>query len=621
MAGLVLCWNRESEKDRNQLFRRICGTYGENKDLVKGYEGDCGPFRIGKFVRAECREDRNVYEDERFLMVVVGSLLFEKGSWDQSLGRIAEALASERKITEIVRDFDGHFLFLLQEKETEKVFLATDPCGVIATYVYESEDACLVSNSSLSLATALPVSPDPESMAQYLRVGYVHGSDTLFQEIKVLQPATLYEVDTGSDRPRLVPVQEYWTIPEEVAEGMRLEDARDALISTLGPIMKGIDLKNSIIDLTGGYDSRLILSFLYKDGDPRKSLHTYVFGPPDSSEAHCVETTSRNLRIHNRHFSLPEPWPEMMAQYFFKAHRLCDGEENAWIYAPILWAQETKAEHFGCSVTGLGGELYRDFWWLQEMGGIGRKKPAKLDLLVRSRVLQYGHDLDVYTEDWKQRMGGIQDLIVTRFRDTNRVLEGLDTYNTIQIDHLYLREKIRRWASRTISSSNQIIRCINPLLMKDALSISFSIPPRLKRYNRLVRSIVEEVSPSVSRERLLNGTPYQLMRVSNAVRFGPLAEEYAKKLARKISQVLLRRTILLDTSLTYDRSSWFRAAWQEEEVRDLLSHPSMKTGFLYDERLFQRFVQSAQEEGFPFLDQVGNMLSLERTMRTANLAE
>ena len=172
-----------------------------------------------------------------------------------------------------------------------------------------------------------------------------------------------------------------------------------------------------------------------------------------------------------------------------------------------------------------------------------------------------------------------------------------------------------------MTSSNQIIRCMSPLLMKDLLTISFSMPPKFKRYNKLVRGIVEDVSPPISRERLLNGTPYQLIRPSNFIQFSPLPLEYMKKLIRKVSQVLFHNTILMDTSLTHNPAEWYATVLNNQEMKDLITFSTMKTKFLYKEDAFKKFLLDAQTDGFSFYDQLGNILSLELTLRKVNLKE
>ena len=142
-----------------------------------------------------------------------------------------------------------------------------------------------------------------------------------------------------------------------------------------------------------------------------------------------------------------------------------------------------------------------------------------------------------------------------KYRNTNTDMRG--TYNTLQIDSIYLRQKIRRWAGRTISSTNQIIQTMAPLTLKKCLETGLTIPPKYKRQGMLVRAVIEKLCPALAEMKLLNGTPCQNIRINNFFKFYPLIEEMAKKGIRKISQKLLNKTVLVDSSLTYNQVNWF----------------------------------------------------------------
>ncbi|MCK4825923.1 hypothetical protein KA005_59795, partial [bacterium] len=194
-------------------------------------------------------------------------------------------------------------------------------------------------------------------------------------------------------------------------------------------------------------------------------------------------------------------------------------------------------------------------------------------------------------------------------------------YNTLQIDNIYFRQKIRKWAGRTISTSNQLIRAVAPLTFKKCIEAGMSIPPRYKRNGRLIKAIVETFSPVLAQQKMLNGMPCQNIRIDNFYKFIPLVSELTKKGIRKLSQRVFDRTILLDKTLTYQVSNWFGSMLSDIRCKNLLSYDNMCTSRLYRKEQFERFIEDAQKPGFRYYQQIGNLFTLELRMREDNLGE
>jgi hypothetical protein len=218
-------------------------------------------------------------------------------------------------------------------------------------------------------------------------------------------------------------------------------------------------------------------------------------------------------------------------------------------------------------------------------------------------------------------MDGLGGLFRRKYIDTNDDMDLTNTYNTLQIDSIYFRQKIRRWAGRTISTTNQLIRSIAPLTLKKCLEAGMTTPPRHKRNGQLVRGVVEKLYPKIAGERMLNGTPCQNLRFSNLHRFFPLLPEMAKKGVRKVSQKAFGRTIFLDKTLTYSMTPWYLAILSDPQVNKALTYDEMVTRSIYNRTKFDEFIKRAKLPGFPYYHQLGNILTLESRMKDDNVAE
>lgn len=511
-----------------------------------------------------------------------------------------------------VQDCDGQFCLVVRDRNGARTRIVTDHAGIMNMYAYRAGERLAISSSSMALSRSLPVTPEPLAVAQFLRCGNVYGAATIYAEITLLKPASLYTFEAGEEGVR-EEREGYWHPPTEIRDDDSFEESRDSLMRALVEGIQALPGEGAISDLTAGFDSRLILALLSRFR-PMRDIEIFVFGPETSREAGLVEGYCRDLGLKKNRLALPHDWDEQVGDYVDKSLAITDGEENVFVYAPILWAQEHKARSHGFSINGLGGELYRDFWWIQEL--YPSKRPANLDRLIRMRVLQYEYEDSIFSEAWKRRMTAMRGILRKEFLGSIHDMDGENTYNTLQIDNLYLRQKMWRWAGRTISSSSQVIGMLTPLAMKRSIDAALSMPPHYKRNGRMVKSIVEELSPELSRLKMLNGAPCRNMTVRNFPEFFPLAVDYGRRGVRKIVQKLFNRTIMVDRTISYPQAAFFTALFEQPAFRDAFRYDALLTKELFHPGAYSKFYEDAVQGRSHYYHQLGTLLTLEMRMRS-----
>lgn len=216
-------------------------------------------------------------------------------------------------------------------------------------------------------------------------------------------------------------------------------------------------------------------------------------------------------------------------------------------------------------------------------------------------------------------MQGVKDTLKAVFLDTLADMDLQGSYNTLQIDNLYLRQKIRRWAGRTMSSSSRIVSTLAPLTLKRNLDLVLAVPPGHKKGGRLVKSVIARLCEPLSDLRMLNGAPCRNITVGNAHAFLPLLVDYARKGMRKAVQKALNRTILLDASVSYQQPWFFSCLFSHPGVRKDFAYSSLITQGLYDPDRYSRFHEEAGNGSFPYCSQLGNIMTLEMRMRSDNI--
>lgn len=604
MAGILITFGEDIQDDH----KKVRHYFTQFKDFKIVHEDTDKKFYLSKFSR-EGINDLNYSVKEDSYVCVVGTLIYKKKIGKDALEDLHMDLQGN-PIDTLIKNCDGPFCLIIKNSAGQQgLWIVTDHAGIINMYTYQLGSTCVISSSSLSLSRNYPVTPEYSAIAQFLRTGNVYGSATIYKEIKVLEPASIYKFKDNFKNP-LPLITKYWESPITINEKASLEESRDMLVNSLLNSFEIFSKENLICDFTAGFDSRLNMAIL-SQFRPFSDIHSFVFGPDVSKEVTLVKEYCKTLRIQYHHLRLPDDWHENVFEYVKKALSITDGEENIFTYAPILYAQEYKAHDYRYSINGLGGELYRDFWWIQEIFSL--KRPANLDRLISTRILQYEYDYSILSDNWTSKMKETKDILKNLFSETISDMDLNGSYNTLQIDNLYFRQKIRRWAGRTMSSTNQVINTLSPLTLKKCVEVALSIPPQYKRNGRLVKNIIENLSWPLSGMRMLNGSPCQNVRIWNLHKFVPLLFDYGERGVRKIVQNVMNRTILMDTSINYPQSLYYLLLSDSFKVE--YEYDSLYTQEFYNRERYAKFYQDARNGNFHYYNQLGNIITLEMRMK------
>ena len=390
MAGIIITVGLKAKIDHEHCLLE----FNKAKDSYLGlsYQEFNQTFCLTKYSRKNDLKD-NILIDDDIRIWAVGTLIYRNLQGKAALIAFKEEICRD-EIGNLVRHLDGPFCLVIERSTESGFWIITDHAGILNLYKYDDGNTLALCTSALALSRAFRVTPNREGIIQFLRCASICDSKTIYNEIELLEPASIYYVQCKPDV-KVKSGTEYWKSPIEVVEDMSFEEARDLLAGRLVDRIGVMASENMICDLTAGFDSRLVLtSLLSENRFSNGNIETFVFGPVNSREVNLVKGYCVKLGLKNHHLTLPEDWPERFYEYVLRALELTDGEENACVYAPILLAQEFKSRHYSCSVNGLGGELYRDFWWIQEF--FCRKKRANLDRLIIMMVLQYEYDYSIF---------------------------------------------------------------------------------------------------------------------------------------------------------------------------------------------------------------------------------
>ena len=611
MAGIIVSLGNDTTNKVKIINNKVQSCKGLNN--YNYFESK--KCNIIKYRRNNNLTDNYWYETDEVVLCIVGTLIYKEYNIEESIKKMGMALSHGAPISKIINNIDGHYFLVAVLKNSNQIYLITDVGGVINSYLIKKNGSYYVSTSMLSLSQAFNVTADSKSILTFIHTGTFFENKTYFNEIIALEPASIYTYDIIKG---LFQREEYWHVPVDIDKTISFEDAADGILKSLNKIISTIPDDKSIYDFTGGYDSRFILALAYSKKN-KGNLNSLFFGPRDSREAQIVEKNCKNLGIEYNNYLIDNHWKNIFFDYVLKANNLCDGLESAFYYAPILWAQEQKVEKFAYSVNGLVGELYRQRVWEYEFGRRGKRRPADLLRYYKYRDLTDDFDKTIFDENALKIINDVPNFVVKNFMKSDMYSRTKNSLNTLQLEAFFLYLSRRRHG-RNVTTSNQFIQVICPFWFRRPLDLSFAINPDFKKKCRLMRNIMEKISPEFAREKMIAGTPFVEMKFKNFYLFLPGVLFFIKKLIRKLTQIFFNKTIWAGLTIPdYNKDEWFRFALKDHRCIKLLDWKNMRTKKLYNENMLNKFVEKAIKENFHFYGQLGNIITAELVLRNSKV--
>jgi hypothetical protein len=523
------------------------------------------------------------------------------GSWTLCIGALH---ADGDPTTSPLEQLDGQFAAIRFDAATDRLSIVTDPFGMQALYVCERDGRTYVSTSSAALARHLRAEPDPLGLRFFLRAGYHFGPLTHWQGIERLDPATVVTFG-GTRRERRV----YW-LPQvdERVRGMTytqtVDHCADVALATVGRRLGAAPLLWA--DLTGGFDSRLVVALLQRLGVPFRTATTGDAAHPDVVLAGEV---ARAGRLAWQHDQMPDGWsldPAMARS----AIAWGDGSLELLQLGEVLWRHEQKSRTCATVVTGGGGEHASARPWLQEFLRAGRSQRVNFDRLLGMRYLP-PFDLSMLRSDptaevqayCRASLGARADLYAGEL-------------NTTKLDAIYAYKSTGHVGTYR-SASEAFVRQEIPFYYRDFFTACFSAHHRWRNGHRLQRGIIQRLSPELAPVPTTLGGPAEPMRISNAHRFLPYYRDAADATLRK-----LRRSGRTRGPGTPPRVAAARAA-VVRRLRDdgTLDPRRMRSAELYAPGALDAFLARAARTELTSWQMAGRIATLELLLRAADPTE
>lgn len=365
----------------------------------------------------------------------------------------------------------GVYFVVVHDHRSRDSYCFVDGSGLFQAFYSQR----FAGTSFLDLAEAeqLRVSDlDPEALVEFFHFGNVYSGKTFFSQIRKISPEHIVRISNGnlSFLPR--------PTPDLNAPVASFEESIKSFAASAGD-------EEISLDLTGGIDSRLLATMLHHLGVRFEVATCGLKTDPDVLIAHQV-ADAFGLELHVTERS-------MEGVDWNRVFRECDGLCDV-VRAASQSQMRTERLQRGISlvVTGLGGELLKDFWWLQDMPRYARSK-ADVAKLYRFRIAPAALQHSFLNEQYR----------ATSLSYSNQALSTLSKYvvpgNTQTYDQIYYAYKMRECAGRAITNNLHEMACYAPLLEGDVVAFGYQLPRMRRFFNNFHRQTITRLNPAVAR--------------------------------------------------------------------------------------------------------------------------
>lgn len=508
---------------------------------------------------------------------------------EQYLAHGAEGLA---------RRLQGLFALFIVDQRTSQAHIITDRCGSLHVYWRQLADGVAICTSSAVLAQCSPSTLDPVGVHEFIATGVLYEDRSLWQGIRKIGPATVLTLDAVGAKQ-----QRYWDFTVIEPERLNLEEAAEQTHHGLVAVLKALpDTGQPLIsDLTGGYDSRLLLTGLL---DAQRSFHTTVSGSADHPDVTVAARIAAELRLQHQNISAP---PLPTAEEFDTAVRMTDGEYDAFDFARILHIHRRLAAGHGMSLNGSFGELARGYWWELLWPQLASRQPLDVGRVARKRFAAIGYDHSIFAPAARL------DLAAHMTAVAGRAIQPIAGYpNTTQMDCVYYSLRMQRWQGRIASSTNQLWPAFSPIGFNQVLDPILAAKAGTRFRSLLARRLFQRHAPPLARIPLEHGYPPVPASPFNLWRFSPLLSHYGGKVINKVATKLgMARKPAAPTARPDDT-----ALMRDMGIAEWRQTPLILQSGLFDEPALRNLLDKNSLTNGPRVEQWRRLMTLEALLKS-----
>jgi len=418
----------------------------------------------------------------------------ENGDFCASSGTfIYKGLTASEALEKFLNDFDPENyspfgfmgIFSLIIKKAGRLYIVTDPLG--GSKIFHNSDNSIFSSSFLAVAeNTNSLTIDKQGVYEYAFQETTYGTTTPFNEINTLDSQCIFEL-TANDlkaQPKNIPID---FEPSSAPYDQLIEQHSELLNNQMSQIISAHG-NNISTALSGGYDTRLLLSLLMKGGaDPA----LYVYGADDSADVRVAKNIAAGEHLNLKHINKaehpkpsPADYPATVKDNFYAL----DGYsgEGIFDFGANMATRRQRAKNDTLILNGGGGEIFRNFFYLPD-------RQYSVDDLINIFYSRYSRSFctDEFSE--KTYRKNLHEKIITALK-----LET-DTMSRTQLEYAYPAFRLRYWTARDNNNNTRLGSFLTPFICYETITAALKLPLALKTHGKFQGDLINKISPALAR--------------------------------------------------------------------------------------------------------------------------
>lgn len=308
-------------------------------------------------------EKENLYSYESFLF---GSLLYKTKSGQEALNLLV--VDFKNKTLDITKT-KGNFIILIWNGQSWTIL--KDRLGV--QQLFQSNDGCCFSNSFLTLLTCSGKKHklNQEAIDEKLTTGFLTGEDTLVEGIKKVERDFPFRVDENKISLLNYPEHSLEIDVHNNGKNKSIESNIEVLQDYFKELNQAKQNLKGDVGLSSGFDCRLILAAAKNTLDTPLHIHSHnTKGVHDNEIKHArkiAEVYGADIHLVPTQ-KLEEAEEDLIKKTLQENVRFFDGRSARHLgsfsetYTP--WYKKASMGNADYSLNGLGGEIYRDSYFM-----------------------------------------------------------------------------------------------------------------------------------------------------------------------------------------------------------------------------------------------------------------
>ncbi len=467
--------------------------------------------------------DEYMKEQEKDITVYVNGFFYIRGCVSGK-DSVLKLISFYRKNGFIpFRELFGSYIIIFKDNSRDEILIFTDNSNMRSFFYnneYISDDIFQIIEKNKNSFF------NQNAVLEYLKYGNIFEHATLIEDIKATKSTLLYKIAKNS-------IIEINKGIGDISEKSIYAD----IYQYFDDLTLALSNKKITMDLTGGYDSRMIFCALK---NRIKDMHIFISGPDSAKDVivakNVAEKNDINIDCFNNNYKKISEKDLLKAFDFSYGQLVFD-----FCFRLMDFSFYRKNKGYDLRITGDGGVLHKDWWWLQDFP-LYNKSRTNLKKFYYQRVNYSRINYNVFSYDFLEKIKSYDDVF------TSNLAKYVRKTNTQTYDFLYyylFGSKL----SRNYNIYSKILISYAPLWENEIVKLAYSLPRNERFYYNYIRRVTSHYDKKTSRLK----TVYNMTASSDIeyklLDIGGFMSDYVKKAIRMIKRKILNKNVKSDVDV------------------------------------------------------------------------